>query len=163
MSTECKDWLADLSDEQKRNYELCMKYPILIPHSCWTGEVAKDYMYEFTKLDSIPTGWRIAFGEQWAAEVQEAVNKMPKEKQDKIMIMDLKEKYGSFRQDFNYYTKELVEVIDKYEKLSRRICIRCGTPATKISLGWISPYCDVCSEKIPYKKIDIDKWFEEVK
>lgn len=35
-------------------------------------------------------------------------------------------------------------VIQKYEEISRRTCIRCGKPATMITTGWISPYCDDC-------------------
>ena len=31
MSNEYKDWLNDLSPEQRANYDICMKYPILIP------------------------------------------------------------------------------------------------------------------------------------
>ena len=162
MSNEYKDWLADLNDEQRRNYELCIKYPILIPTSRWTGETWDDYMYEMTELDHVPQGWRIAFGEQWAAEVQEAINKIPENERNKIRIMDLKEKYGQFRQYFSRYTDELDEIISKYERLSERICIHCGAPATKMSQGWISPYCDPCSEKIPFMMVNIDEWFKEV-
>lgn len=36
----------------------------------------------------------------------------------------------------------LGDIIDKYEKLSERTCCVCGKPATKISKGWICPYCD---------------------
>ena len=34
--------------------------------------------------------------------------------------------------------------VDKYENLSYHTCINCGKPATKISTGWICPYCDNC-------------------
>lgn len=162
MSNEFKDWYNDLTDEQKQNYKLCIKYPILTPHNRWTGDVRDDYMYEYTELDQMPTGWRIAFGEQWAADVQAVINKMSEEERDKVCIMDIKEKYGLLCQYFNYYTDELDEVINKYTRLSKRTCIHCGAPATKISMGWISPWCDSCAEKIPYKMIDIDEWFKEV-
>lgn len=162
MSNEYKDWLNDLTDEQKKNYELCMKYPILIPTSRWTSEIWDDYMYEFTELDSMPTGWRIAFGEQWATEVQAVIDKMPEEEQDKVRIMDLKEKYGMLCQYFSHYTDELDEVINKYTRLSKHTCIHCGAPATKISTGWISPWCDACAEQIPVKMVEINEWFKEV-
>ena len=74
MSNEFKDLYNDLSEDQKRNYHLCMKYPILIPHHSLWGTVDKNYMYEYTKLDDMPNGWRIAFGEQFAAELQAAVD-----------------------------------------------------------------------------------------
>jgi hypothetical protein len=42
----------------------------------------------------------------------------------------------------NGCTEEGYKVIKKYARLSEVTCIRCGQPATKISSGWISPYCD---------------------
>ena len=35
-------------------------------------------------------------------------------------------------------------VIDRCERDSQRICVKCGKPATRISKGWICPYCDDC-------------------
>ena len=144
MSNAFKDWYADFSDEQKKNYELCMKYPILVPKNAWMGEEFEDYDYEYTMLNHIEDGWRIAFGEEWAKEIQEAINKIPDEDRDKVYIIQLKEKFGRFRQYFSYYTDELDTVVHKYEELSKRICIKCGKPATKININWISPYCDDC-------------------
>ena len=161
MSNEFKDLYNDFTETQKKNYELCMKHPILVPTDRWTGETWEDYMFESTELDNIPLGWKNAFGEQWAAEVQEAINKMPEKVRETVRIMDLKEKWGFFNQDFSYYNDELDKVISKYERLSERICIMCGAPATKISRGWVSPFCDVCAENLPYKMVDIDEWFKE--
>lgn len=162
MSTERKDWLLDFTDEQRRNYELCMKYPILIPTNRWTGKTWDDYEYESVELDQMPPGWRIAFGEQWVAEVQEAINKLPEKERDEIRLTDVKEKYGRLVTYFSYYTDELDKVIAKYERLSERTCIHCGSPATKISLGYIMPLCDVCAEKSPYRTEDINKYFKEI-
>lgn len=161
MSNEFKDWYDSLTETQKKNYDLCMKYPILIPTNRWTGKTWDDYMYEITELDNIPLGWKNAFGEQWASEVQEALNKLPENVRETIRIMDLKEKWGYFHQYFSYYTEDLDKVIAKYERLSEHTCITCGAPATKISRGWISPFCDVCAEKLHYQTIDIDEWFKE--
>ena len=163
MSNAFKDWYNDFSDKQKKNYELCMKYPILVPKNAWTGKEVKDYDYEYTMLDHIEDGWRIAFGEEWAKEIQEAIYKIPEEDRDNIYILQLKEKYGVFTQYFSHYTDELYKVIHKYEDLSKKICINCGKPATKISLGWISPYCSDCSKKIAKhnRLVDINKWFTE--
>lgn len=161
MSNERKDWISDFTEEQRKNYELCMKYPILIPTNRWTGKTWDDYAYESTELDAMPTGWRIAFGEQWAAEIQDVINKLPEDKRESIRIMDVKEKFGFLHTYFSYYTKELNDVIRKYERLSERTCIKCGAPATKISQGWISPYCNACSAEIPYKMVDINEWLED--
>ena len=35
-----------------------------MPRNRWTGEVPEDYDYSYTELDSMPDGWRKAFGEQ---------------------------------------------------------------------------------------------------
>lgn len=68
---------------------------------------------------------------------------------DKYRITQIKEKYGTLRwYDLGCTERMLHEIIPKYERLSARICIQCGEPATKISTGWISPYCDICADKI---------------
>lgn len=141
------------------NYELCMKYPILIPRSRWLGTVADDFNYDHTELDAMPEGWKIAFGEQWAKDIQDTINKIPEDIRGLVYITDIKEKFGYLNSYFSYYTDELSDVIRKYEKLSKRICIRCGAPATKISTGWISPWCDECASMI-YGTVDIEEWFK---
>ena len=57
-------------------------------------------------------------------------------------------------------SKEVQDIISKYEKLSRNTCIVCGKPATKISGGWISPFCDEHfpkGGKVYQEKVD-GKW-----
>ena len=160
MSNAFKDWCADFSDEQKKNYELCMKYPILVPRNAWTGKEVEDYDYEYTMLDPIEDGWRIAFGEEWAREIQNAINKIPDEDRDKVYITQLKEKYGELRQYFSYYTDDLCKIIKKYEDLSRITCIKCGKPATKISINWICPYCNDCIHRFNnIEFIDINEYY----
>ena len=39
------------------------------------------------------------------------------------------------------------DIVEKYTDLSYRTCCVCGKPATKISKGWICPYCDECFDK----------------
>lgn len=38
MSNEYKDWINDLSAEEKIHYDLCIKYPFLVPRDIFTGE-----------------------------------------------------------------------------------------------------------------------------
>lgn len=161
---EHQEWLADFTEEQRRNYELCMKYPILIPTNRHTGNHWSDYEYDYTELDNLPLGWLVAFGKQWAAEIQEVINKLPEKERDTIRIMDIKEKYGQLCQYFSHYTEELRQVIDKYAHISAHTCIRCGAPATKISQGWIAPWCESCAEKIDWREsfVDINEYFSEV-
>lgn len=158
MSNECKDWLNDLDDIQRKNYELCMKYPILIPTDI-RGVKWKDYFYECTELDKIPKGWRTAFGESWAKELQDAINTLPEDSKDRVYIMDLKEKFGQFRQYLSYYSEDIRKVIRKYEELSMKTCIDCGEPATHITLGWISPYCEKCLKTNDC--VTIEEYFKE--
>lgn len=160
MSNAFKDWYNDFSEEEKKNYELCMQYPILIPHSRWLGTVSPDFNYERTELDSMPDGWRIAFGEQWAKDIQDVLNKIPEDVRDMVYITDIKEKFGYLHSYFSYYTDELNDVVRKYENLSKRICIRCGAPATKMSTGWISPWCDNCAMQFPGRTVSIEEWLE---
>ena len=99
-----------------------------------------------TEWDAMPEGWNKAFGKQYLKELKKQLKK------DKMLykfrIMDLKEKFGSLRLYVNYGSKELYNIIDKYESLSYKTCIRCGKPATKYSKGWISPYCDDCFNEL---------------
>ena len=54
---------------------------------------------------------------------------------------------------FRSFTLEIFEIIEKYENLSYHTCINCGKPATKISTGWICPYCDNCIGDRNYTEI----------
>ena len=50
-------------------------------------------------------------------------------------------------------------IINKYEDLSMRTCIQCGAPATRMTTGWISPYCDKCCPSLD--SVPIDEYFKE--
>ena len=39
---------------------------------------------------------------------------------------------------------KVYDIVRKYEQISAKTCVVCGKPATKMSTGWISPYCDDC-------------------
>ena len=56
-------------------------------------------------------------------------------------ILEIKEKYGQLRW---YDTGGVDEITEKYLKISERICVECGKPATRQSTHWICPYCDDC-------------------
>lgn len=45
------------------------------------------------------------------------------------------------------------DIIEKYTKLSKKICIRCGDLATYRSCGWISPWCQNCKEEIDHHEL----------
>lgn len=125
------------------NKQLVEKYPFLLPRNRWTGKVPADYDYSYTELDDMPDDWRKAFGEQMCEEIKQELEE--KGLLDQYRISQIKEKYGVLRwYDFGCTEKIWTEIIPKYQKLSTRTCIKCGKPATKVTLGWISPYCDEC-------------------
>jgi hypothetical protein len=112
----------------------------------------------YTEWDAVPEGWRIAFGDQYLRDLKNQLKK------DGMLyswrILQIKEKFGTLRLYCNMGSEDLYKLIDKYEDLSWNTCINCGKPATKISNGWISPYCDDCfpeTSEIYQQKIK-NKW-----
>lgn len=167
MSNEYKDWIEDKKNapinSPDHNYWLCYKYPWLIPHNRWTDEEIEDFDFSYTELDGMPEGWKKAFGEQICEEIQKLL-----EEADyvyKYRILQIKEKFGGLRWYDNTVPESIRErlnaIITKYEDLSERTCVNCGAPATKISTGWISPWCDKCAEKIHDNFVPVDEWFKK--
>lgn len=138
------------------NKELCDLYPWLIPTNRWTGKVVKDYDYSYTELDSLPDGWRRAFGEQMCKELNDEIKTWSEKEQANFRITQIKEKWGSLRFYTNGESAHFRDIIGKYTTLSRRTCIKCGAPARWISRGWISPWCDDCAHFI----YDEAPWFQ---
>ena len=143
------------------NKKLIEKYPWLLPRNRWTGKVVENYDYSFTELDDMPDGWRIAFGEQFCADIQHELDKLKPEAAADFRVLQIKEKFGQLRFYTNWVTEGINEVIRQYENLSEHTCIGCGAPATKISTGWISPWCDKCAGKIHDNTVDIDEFYKE--
>ena len=139
-----------------KNKKLCKRYPFLIQRD-WRGE---PFDYEFTYLDDMPEGWKRAFGIDMCEDIRRVLIKG--NYLNKYRVVQVKEKYGDLRWYDNgapsSIYRELQDIIYKYEELSYRTCICCGRPATKISLGWISPFCDKCAgklnERVKFKEID---------
>lgn len=111
----------------------------------WIDEKVLDrilFLPTYTEWDAMPVGWNKAFGKEYLKDLKEQLKK------DKMLykfrIIDLKEKYGSARLYINYGSKELYNIINKYESLSWNTCIQCGKLATHTSKGWIAPYCEEC-------------------
>ena len=144
------------------NKELIEKYPFLICKNRWTGEPIDGYE-DVTELEALPVGWKKAFGEQLCEEIQNELNKMDPVLASDYRILQIKEKYGSLCWYCNWDTDEISKIIRKYEKLSERTCVKCGAPATKISLGWISPWCDECAKEVIKcdNLINIEDYFNE--
>ena len=108
-----REYLESTNKEEKKqfNKELCEKYPWLIPTNRWSGmriteaqnggfwsgspDSIPDYDYEYTELDEMPKGWRLAFGDQMVEEIDQELRKY--NYVDKYRITQIKEKYGSLR------------------------------------------------------------------
>ena len=79
---------------------------------------------------------------------------------DEYRIVQIKEKYGFLRWYDNGISREGHSIIAKYEEMSKSICICCGKPATQITLGWISPFCDDCVPKNE-RTMPIEKYYSK--
>lgn len=152
MSNEFKDLIGDFTEEQRKNYDLCMKYPILLPRD------DSEFQYEYTMLDFFPSGWQKAFGEQWAQEVQEVIYKMPIDAKESAYIMDIKEKWGQLRVFLSVCSEELEEVLKKYEKLSESVCFQCGKSKTEGFGGWFSYLCNDCEQELMERRKILRGW-----
>lgn len=146
-------------DERERNKQLIEKYPFLLPRNRWTDKVDENYNYEYTELDTMPDGWRKAFGEQMCQEIKDELVKVSA--LERYRIIQIKEKYGTLRWYDNFNTQKGYDIIHKYEALSARTCIQCGKPATRITTGWIAPYCDECIDDALEYSVPISEFYDE--
>ena len=144
-------------DSRSENRRLIEQYPFLLP---WGTDSAN---FESTELDAMPAGWRIAFGEELCKEIMEELSE--NNCMDSYRIVQIKEKHGALRWYSQGGTERIQqEIIPKYEKLSRRICIQCGQSATLVTLDWTAPWCDACAEKLSHRKcVDIDNFYVNAK
>lgn len=157
MKNKTKKQIKKQKRIKLRTRKLLKKYPFLAPIDWYTQTQlsVKQHKYEMgTALDDMPKGWRKAFGIQLAKDIKQEL----KQKHIKnYVIYQVKEKYGGLR----WYDNYGLDCLRKYEDLSYRTCVNCGQPATKISLGWICPWCDTCIEKICGDFKPISEFYKE--
>ena len=133
-----------MNETQQKNRE---RYPFLWPKN--PNAVSEPYDYEFTVLDEMPIGWRNAFGLQMCEEIRNALLHSGGELALNLyQVEQIKEKFGYLHWYDFYGNKEVDKIVMKYEDISGRTCIQCGKPATKISTGWVRPFCDDCAEEV---------------
>ena len=106
-----------------------------------TDSVSPDFDYSYTMLDFVPAGWQNLFLEVCEKIRQELAGT---DEFHRIRFFEIKEKYGGLRLATTGGNSETDAIIDQCERYSQRICVECGKPATRISKGWICPYCDDC-------------------
>lgn len=139
-----------------RYKRICKRYPFLIIRNWKTDEPIE---YPYTYLDDMPSGWRRAFGKQMCEEIRKVLIKGGYLYD--YRVAQVKSKWAELR----WYDEgapssiyhELQDVINKYTELSRKTCICCGRPATKLSRGWIDPFCTECAEKYLRSYTDLNE------
>ena len=82
-----------MQSNKESNQKLIERFPFLMPRNRWTGAVPEDYDYSYTELDSMPNGWRKAFGKQMCEDIREELIRA--EYLDQYRITQIKEKYGT--------------------------------------------------------------------
>ena len=161
MSNEYKDWIEDLKnapiDSQDHKSWLILEYPWLnMDESEAINYLDTEEDNIYTYIDCAPPGWA-KLCEDLCAELKVLFDKVGFT--NEYSLGQVKQKYGSLCWYDNGVPKEIwneyLDIIRKYEELSEKTCVVCGAPATKISKGWISPFCDKCSKDIP--SVDIKK------
>lgn len=144
----------------EKNKKLIERYPFLLPRNRFTGEIMEGYDYSYTELDDMPDGWRIAFALEMCEELLSILTEG--DCVADYRIIQIKEKFGELRWYASAVPRNILDkynaFICKYEELSRKTCIQCGAKATKVSKGWISPWCDKCATKKHENYIDIIEW-----
>lgn len=140
---------------QMRNKKLIKKFYWLMPRNVWSDKIPKNYDYTYIEWECCD-GWDKAFGMMYLKELGTAIQKSG---QTNFRIYEIKEKFGQLRVYTNATTAEVNAIIDKYEKISENVCIKCGNEAPMIDDGWMSPWCFKCWSKIQRKR---EKFYKEL-
>ena len=137
---------------QSRNRHLVKKYYWLEPRR-WDGKRDKDYDYTYINW-GWSDGWNKAFGNMYMKELGDAINEAG---QKDFQILQVKEKFAQARLYCGGTTRKVLDIIDKYERISEHICERCGCEAPMIEEGsWFSVYCPRCYRLLYRRR---EQWF----
>ena len=94
----------------------------------------------YNSLQCLPEGWYNKFSKDLVNDLLQACNSNDEAKS--LRILEAKEKYGEMRIYINLCDDKFDTIINKYTKLSRHTCIRCGNDVTSCELGM--PICENC-------------------
>lgn len=131
------------------NFFFCLKYPFWTLRNVWDGHFMG---YSSTWYDSIPDGWKTAFGKQLSEDIKKAGKQTRKRLhkyvnwKNMITWEQIKEKYGTLRL-YASCSEEIYNVLQKYEKMSEYYCIECGKPSKYMTKDWVEFYCEDCFNK----------------
>ena len=117
---------------------------------------------EASCLDELPEGWRRAFGMEICREIKQALKRT--NMFSEYTVLQTKEKFGALCWYDSGAPDEVSEIIEKYTEISKRVCVSCGKPATRITTGWICPFCDECLDTGPEEarrpSMPIEKYYK---
>jgi hypothetical protein len=99
----------------------------------------------YNEWEAVEPGWKKAFGKEYLNELRTQLKK------DgllyKFRIMQIKEKWGTFRLYFCNGSDKIHDIVNKYEHLSWNYCVKCGESSEVVSTGWTLPLCKKCADK----------------
>ena len=123
----------------------------------WHNDNLTSLNAKMWEADFLPEGWVDTFIPEMKKELANVLGSYV----DDFTVLQIKDKYATLRMywswedrdyddneagDLRELTKEIENIIRKYEKISEQTCVVCGKPATKFTTGWIMPVCDYCFE-----------------
>lgn len=114
-------------------------------------ELAETFYADYPKLANdvyigVDDGWYDLLRDMFA-EVQLELSKYIQE--DDTYFVQIKEKFGNLRVYMaGDTTKEIYDVIEKYERLSGKVCEICGKAGSKTkNRSYVQTLCDSCKHK----------------
>lgn len=94
----------------------------------------------YNSLKCLPEGWYNKFSKDLVNELLQACSSNTEV--ESLCILEAKEKYGELRVYINLCDDKFDTIIDKYTKLSRHTCIKCGNDVSSCELDM--PICEDC-------------------
>lgn len=106
----------------------------------------------------------IECGKGWKSLYQpilDRIEEINKDNEDKIEVLQVKEKFGQLTIYLSRYTDELRGMTIKASEKSNHICEDCGKPSEpKMKDGWIYQLCNKCFDKFKQQQNKIIKSYE---
>ena len=104
-------------------------------------------------------------GEGWYSLIKPIIDYIEeynkdKSDDDKIVIMQIKEKFGGLRIYTNFHTGKLYDMINHAEDESYHVCEMCGSREDMgQTRGWITSICKSCVTDIATKSLSPKQWY----
>ena len=117
--------------------KLLMQYPWLSYTYDGTFE-STNIWANYCWADDLEDGWYIAFGQDLFSDIDNELRAYGADTYEEFQIRQIKEKYGELRFNCNIELK----CLDKYYEWSKKVCVKCGAPATRKTCDWINYFCE---------------------